>query len=98
MPIITVLKGRRFEREFSFDKDHLFLGREDDNDLVLPDGSISRVHAKFVRDPSGWSIVDLNSTNGVFVNNNKVMWMCTPTKGTMKMVDMDSAVVGMENE
>jgi len=78
MPIITVLKGRRFEREFSFDKDHLFLGREDDNDLVLPDGSISRVHAKFVRDPSGWSIVDLNSTNGVFVNNNKVME--TPVK------------------
>jgi transcriptional regulator with GAF, ATPase, and Fis domain len=69
VPILTILKGRRFERELAFDKDNFFIGREEGNDLILDDGSISRVHAKFVKDPGGWSIADLNSTNGVYVNN-----------------------------
>src|SRR5205085_12317565 len=44
---------------------------EDGNDLVLEDASISRVHAKFMHDASGWSVVDLNSTNGVYVNRSE---------------------------
>jgi Nif-specific regulatory protein len=72
MPILTILKGRRIEREFPFDKDHMFIGREDGNDLILEDASVSRVHAKFQREPAGWSIVDLNSTNGIYLNNLSV--------------------------
>ena len=75
MPTLTVLKGRRFDRELDFEKDNFFIGREDGNDLVLEDASISRVHAKFMHDASGWSVVDLNSTNGVYVNNAKVKEM-----------------------
>ena len=75
MPTLTVLKGRRFDRELDFEKDNYFIGREEGNDLVLEDASISRVHAKFMHDASGWSIVDLNSTNGVYINNAKVKEM-----------------------
>ncbi|MEK7863076.1 MAG: FHA domain-containing protein, partial [Chloroflexota bacterium] len=75
MPTLTVLKGRRFDRELDFEKDNFFIGREDGNDLVLEDASISRVHAKFMHDASGWSVVDLNSTNGVYINNAKVKEM-----------------------
>jgi transcriptional regulator with GAF, ATPase, and Fis domain len=75
MPTLTLLKGRRFDRELEFEKDNYFIGRDEGNDLVLEDGSISRVHAKIVHDPSGWSIHDLNSTNGVYINNAKVKEM-----------------------
>ena len=75
MPTLTLLKGRRFDRELEFEKDNYFIGREDGNDLVLEDASISRVHAKFMHDASGWSVVDLNSTNGVYINNAKVKEM-----------------------
>ncbi|MBI4863071.1 MAG: sigma 54-interacting transcriptional regulator [Candidatus Riflebacteria bacterium] len=75
MPHVTILKGRRLDREFSFEKDPAFVGREEGNDLVLDDASVSRVHAKFLKDPGGWSIVDLNSTNGVYINNAKVKEM-----------------------
>jgi adenylate cyclase len=44
------------------------LGRGSDNDVVLTDVSVSRYHAEILREPGGWSVRDLRSTNGVEVN------------------------------
>jgi len=44
------------------------LGRGSDNDVVLSDVSVSRYHAEILREPDGWSVHDLRSTNGVEVN------------------------------
>ena len=44
------------------------LGRGGDNDVVLSDVSVSRYHAEILREPDGWSVHDLKSTNGVEVN------------------------------
>jgi adenylate cyclase len=44
------------------------LGRGGDNDVVLSDVSVSRYHAEIRRGSDGWSIHDLQSTNGVEVN------------------------------
>lgn len=49
------------------------IGRESSNDIVVPDINISRMHAQISRDSDGaWTIADLNSTNGLFVNGRKV--------------------------
>ncbi|MFJ9819186.1 FHA domain-containing protein [Streptomyces sp. NPDC101151] len=40
------------------------LGRGEDNDVVLPDGSVSRRHARIVRTAEGFRIEDLDSFNG----------------------------------
>ena len=49
------------------------LGREQDNNVVLDDLSVSRHHAEIARDPNGdFSINDLNSLNGILVNGQKV--------------------------
>ncbi|MGH8478806.1 MAG: FHA domain-containing protein [Gammaproteobacteria bacterium] len=51
------------------------IGRGKDNELVLRDNSVSRHHAEIVRDGSGhFAIKDLDSLNGVFVDNKKVQW------------------------
>jgi hypothetical protein len=48
------------------------LGRAPDNDVVVPDVSISRFHA-FVKDGGGrWMLQDAGSTNGTTVNGNTV--------------------------
>ena len=48
------------------------LGRGSDNDVVLPDVSVSRYHAEILREAGGWSVHDLKSTNGVEVNREPV--------------------------
>ncbi len=48
------------------------IGRGTENELVIPDSSVSRSHAYIIRIPDGISIVDNESRNGVFVNNKKI--------------------------
>ncbi len=47
-------------------------GRSGDNEVVLPDYSVSRRHAVVRFEGGGWSVHDLNSTNGVQVNQTAV--------------------------
>ena len=54
--------------EFQLDRASLVIGRTDENDIVLGHRSISRHHAKVVRDGDHYTIVDLQSANGVRVN------------------------------
>src|SRR5213082_2616868 len=48
------------------------LGRADYNDIVFPDPSISTSHAKLQRREGVWVLVDLDSTNGTFVEGEQV--------------------------
>src|SRR5436305_3244403 len=48
------------------------LGRADYNDIVLPDPSVSTSHAKLQRREGVWVLVDLDSTNGTFVEGERV--------------------------
>src|SRR3954451_654238 len=56
------------ERAVSLTGGRTRLGRGGDNDVVLSDVSVSRYHAEILREPDGWSVHDLKSTNGVEVN------------------------------
>ncbi len=47
-------------------------GRSGDNEVVLPDYSVSRRHAAVRREDDGWFVYDLKSTNGVQVNQAAV--------------------------
>ena len=41
-------------------------------DIIFSDDAISRAHAMLFYDPSGVGIIDLASTNGTYVNNERV--------------------------
>ena len=43
---------------------YLSLGRASDNDIVVDDATLSRVHLLLQRDPLGWTVRDAGSTNG----------------------------------
>lgn len=50
----------------------LMIGRHPWNDVQLDHDSVSRHHAMLVREGGHWTIVDLNSTNGIRVNDHPV--------------------------
>jgi hypothetical protein len=59
-------------QSFALTSTRIIVGRGDHCDLRLEDGSVSSEHARLVRDSGGWRIVNLLSTNGTFVNGQKV--------------------------
>jgi hypothetical protein len=48
------------------------VGRSPDNTLMLDDSFTSSSHAEVVRDADGWSVRDLASTNGTYVNDQQI--------------------------
>ena len=52
--------------------DGLRIGRNDDNDVTIADGRVSRHHARIVLDGAGFAIEDLQSSNGTFVDGAQV--------------------------
>ena len=56
------------------DADELTIGQSVGNGLPLPfDRTVSRLHAVVSRIGSGWSIRDLSSRNGTFVNGERIL-------------------------
>lgn len=48
------------------------IGRSEDCHIWYPNSTVSRHHAKLHWGSYGWSVIDLNSTNGIFVNGKRV--------------------------
>lgn len=48
------------------------IGRSETNDITINDPELSRQHAQFLRQGDGYVIQDLGSTNGTFVNYQRV--------------------------
>lgn len=48
------------------------IGRHPENDIVIDNQLVSSHHAKITQNQNGLQLVDLNSTNGTYVNNDQV--------------------------
>ena len=56
------------EKTFALESGPIHVGRGSENELVLPDFSVSRRHAELREQNGEWFIRDLDSTNGVQLN------------------------------
>jgi serine/threonine protein kinase len=59
-------------RSFPLAGEKAYVGRDQGNDIVIDDPEVSRRHAGISRGPSGYSIEDVGSTNGTFVNGVRI--------------------------
>jgi pSer/pThr/pTyr-binding forkhead associated (FHA) protein len=69
---VTVRTGPNPGTVFELTKEVTMLGRDVTNDIPLGDAEISRQHARLTRTPGGMVLEDLGSTNGTFVNGERV--------------------------
>jgi pSer/pThr/pTyr-binding forkhead associated (FHA) protein/Flp pilus assembly protein TadD len=72
MPFLTISRSGVLDQRVTLDKDVIRIGRLDDNDVVLKDGSISRHHARIERQGDRFVIKDLGSQNGVWSGGSRV--------------------------
>jgi diguanylate cyclase (GGDEF)-like protein len=69
---LIVINGRSVGRMFKLAGHKAVIGRGPGNEVLIEDEGVSRQHATIERQGPGLVIVDNQSTNGVFVNGNKV--------------------------
>ena len=53
--------------------DEIFLGRGNDNEIVIKDPYISKKHLKIIEDEGNYYLEDLNSANGTYINGDRIM-------------------------
>ena len=58
--------------EYSLFKDEVTVGRGEDNDVVIPHASVSRQHARLMKRNGAFELMDLNSTNGTFIEDRRL--------------------------
>ena len=66
------LSGAFKDREYIVNKDEFVVGRLPECDMVIPEDTISSRHAKIIKGEEHFEIRDLGSTNGTFVNDEKI--------------------------
>ena len=64
--------GGRAGESFEAIGDHALIGRSPECDVFLDDVTVSRRHAELTRDGNVFTIRDLGSLNGTFVNRRRI--------------------------
>ncbi len=72
MPVLNVLQGPDKGRKYHTHEEPTVIGRSSDQ-VHLSDHSASRQHAELRPSNDHWQILDLNSSNGTFVNGQRVV-------------------------
>ncbi len=71
-PLLTVLTGPERGKVFQLPSTETTIGRSNDADVTIVDQSLSRVHARIRPSGEGFMLIDGGSTNGTFVNEQRL--------------------------
>src|SRR5262245_27588524 len=68
MPSLVFLAGPIAGRRYKLGDGEYVIGRRSDCQIFVPDMRVSRQHARLWKDGEGWTLEDLGSNNGTFIN------------------------------
>lgn len=72
MAQLTMRRGPEPGKIYTLSQETVQIGRGARNDIVIIDNEVSREHCRFVRRDYGYEVFDLDSSNGTFVNGQRV--------------------------
>ena len=72
MPSLVFLAGPIAGRRFKLGEGEYVIGRRSDCQIFVPDMRVSRQHARLSRQGDSWTLEDLGSNNGTYVNGIRV--------------------------
>jgi pSer/pThr/pTyr-binding forkhead associated (FHA) protein len=70
--LLLVMRGPNAGSRFRLDGDLTTAGRHPDSDIFLDDVTVSRRHAEFYRQGNGFTVRDVGSLNGTYVNRERI--------------------------
>ena len=70
--LLVVKRGPNAGSRFLLDQDVTTGGRHPDSDIFLDDVTVSRRHAEFRREGGGFTVRDVGSLNGTYVNRERI--------------------------
>ncbi|HQF71670.1 MAG TPA: FHA domain-containing protein [Promineifilum sp.] len=70
--LLVVERGPAPSLRFALKADQVTIGRSAGNELVMADPEVSRRHARVLRRADGYAVEDIGSTNGTFVNGQRI--------------------------
>jgi pSer/pThr/pTyr-binding forkhead associated (FHA) protein len=88
---LIIVQGPGTGHTFTLGTDPVIIGREAPSaKFVIADPAVSRRHAQISRQDDGYMIEDLNSTNGTFINAQRVVGAVPLTPGDL--IELGTAV------
>jgi len=88
---LIIVQGPGTGHTFTLGTDPVIIGREAPSaKFVIADPAVSRRHAQISRQDDGYVIEDLNSTNGTFINAQRVAGAVPLTTGDL--IELGTAV------
>lgn len=72
IPVLVAQTGLLIGARWVLNKDVVILGRSEEADYVVDDRQVSRQHAMIKKTKNGYTIEDLNSKNGTYLNGTLI--------------------------
>jgi pSer/pThr/pTyr-binding forkhead associated (FHA) protein len=70
---LVVRQGPNPGQIFELNKSEIFIGRDIANDIVINDAEVSRKHTRLTLEGDRYKIEDLNSTNGTYIDGQRLI-------------------------
>ena len=92
---LTVQSGQSRGNTYDLPANDVTIGRDPKCYIVIDDGKVSREHVKLCYSQNGWSVLDLGSANGTYLNDQRLAGQQALSNGDRVKIGDTVLVFGM---